>query len=250
MDRGGRQPHVDQLTDAEFGEEWDLAGLVAAMQSLYGTDITVEELTRGGRRVEREALREEFVEDALDAYNEKEQEQCGPELMRDVERFVILRSSTQRWRSHLDSMDYLRDGVHLRAFAQKDPLVEYRAEGHVMFEELSQTIREEVVLTLFHAQVELQPQEGLQPAAQGGNGNLQYEHETPPERTRSRVRRCGRHERRRAARGDTALAPRQRDGRQRAQRHRPQRPVLVRQRQEVQEVPRRLTLLLRQRPRS
>ena len=128
----------------------------------------------------REALREEFVEDALDAYTEKEQELEGaqPGLMRDVERFVILSVVDQRWRSHLDSMDYLREGVHLRAFAQKDPLVEYRAEGHVLFEELSQTIREEVVLTLFHAQVELQPQEGLQPAAQGGNGNLQYEHET------------------------------------------------------------------------
>jgi preprotein translocase subunit SecA len=89
---------------------------------------------------------------------------------------VILNVVDQRWRGHLDSMDYLREGVHLRAFAQKDPLVEYRAEGHRMFEELGQTIREEVVLTLYHAQVEMQPDQ-LQPA-QDGNGNLTYEHET------------------------------------------------------------------------
>jgi preprotein translocase subunit SecA len=171
---------VDQFTDAEFGEEWDLAGLVTAMQSLYGTDMTVDELKEEVDVSSREALREEFVEDALDAYGEKEQEleaaQSG--LMRDVERYVILSVVDQRWRGHLDSMDYLREGVHLRAFAQKDPLVEYRAEGHAMFEELGQTIREEVVLTLFHAQVELQQPQELQPTARDGNGNLQYQHET------------------------------------------------------------------------
>ncbi len=173
---------VDQFTDAEFGDEWDLAGLVTSMQSLYGTDMTVDELREEVDVTSRDALREEFVEDALDAYTEKEQEleAAQPGLMRDVERYVILNVVDQRWRGHLDSMDYLREGVHLRAFAQKDPLVEYRAEGHVMFEELGETIREEVVLTLFHAQIELnEPQQQLQqPAAQDGNGNFQYEHET------------------------------------------------------------------------
>ena len=56
--------------------------------------------------------------------------------MREIERYVMLQVVDSRWRSHLDSMDYLRDGIHLRAMAQKDPLVEYRAEGHAMFEEL------------------------------------------------------------------------------------------------------------------
>jgi preprotein translocase subunit SecA len=73
-------------------------------------------------------------------------------------------------------MDYLREGVHLRAFAQKDPLVEYRGEGHVMFEELSQTIRTEVVFTLFHVTVEVE-QPGLEPV-QARESTLQYEHET------------------------------------------------------------------------
>ena len=65
--------------------------------------------------------------------------------MREIERFVILQVVDTRWREHLESMDYLREGVHLRAMAQKDPLVEYRGEGHIMFEELSRVIREEVV---------------------------------------------------------------------------------------------------------
>src|SRR5687768_5569936 len=165
--------NVANATEGEFAEDWDLAALVTQMQGLYGTDITVEEL-REEVALEREALMEEFVEDALETYEEKEK-LYGPELMREIERYVMLQVVDSRWRSHLDSMDYLRDGIHLRAMAQKDPLVEYRGEGHAMFEELGGTIREEVVLTLFHAQIEVEPEQ-LQP--QQGNGNLVYEHET------------------------------------------------------------------------
>ncbi|MBA2462301.1 MAG: SEC-C domain-containing protein, partial [Actinobacteria bacterium] len=167
------ETNVANATEGEFAEEWDLAALVAQMQGLYGTDITVEEL-REEVELEREALMEEFVEDALETYEEKEK-QYGPELMREIERYVMLQVVDSRWRSHLDSMDYLRDGIHLRAMAQKDPLVEYRAEGHAMFEELGGTIREEVVLTLFHAQIEVNEP---QPEPTQTNGNLQYQHET------------------------------------------------------------------------
>ena len=150
------------------------------MQALYGTDITVEELTEEVE-LEREALIEEFVEDALETYDEKE-EQYGAELMREIERYVILQVVDSRWRSHLDSMDYLRDGIHLRAMAQKDPLAEYRAEGHAMFNDLRNTIREEVVLTLFHAQVELnEPQ--LEPSRATATSSTRTR--PPPARTRS-----------------------------------------------------------------
>jgi preprotein translocase subunit SecA len=167
------ETNVYNATDAEFNEDWDLGALVQQMQGLYGTDITVDEL-REEVELEREALIEEFVDDALETYDEKEQH-YGSELMREIERYVILQVVDSRWRSHLDSMDYLRDGIHLRAMAQKDPLVEYRAEGHAMFEELGGVIREEVVLTLYHAQIQVEPQQ-LEP--QQGNGNLVYEHET------------------------------------------------------------------------
>jgi len=157
------------------GDDIDLEGLVAQMAGLYGSDITVEEL-REEVDVSRESLIEEYTQDALDAYNDRE-ERFGPELMREIERFVILQVVDTRWREHLESMDYLREGVHLRAMAQKDPLVEYRGEGHVMFEELSRVIREEVVLTLFHVEVEEQDaQQALMPTE--APQALSYAHET------------------------------------------------------------------------
>jgi preprotein translocase subunit SecA len=167
--------NVSQFTDAETTDEWDLAGLVAQMHALYGTDMTVDELRAEVDVDNRDALVEEFVGDALDTYAERE-ESFGPELMREIERYVILQVVDTRWREHLDSMDYLREGVHLRSMAQKDPLVEYRGEGHAMFEELGRVIREEVVLTLFHVEVQREEaEEQLQPTA--APQALAYEHE-------------------------------------------------------------------------
>jgi preprotein translocase subunit SecA len=150
------------------------------MAALYDTEVTVDELREDMGEVTRESLVEEFQEDARDSYAAKEEEMTS-DLMRELERFVILQVVDQRWREHLDSMDYLREGVHLRAMAQKDPLVEYRHEGHIMFEELGAQIREEVVLTLFHAQLAPEEADELQRAqvASGVNGGgLQYAHES------------------------------------------------------------------------
>jgi preprotein translocase subunit SecA len=172
--------NVANFTDAELPEEWDLAGLVQQMQALYGTDITEEEL-REEVELSREALAEEFTEDALETYEEREQSfgadaNTSQPVMREIERYVILQVVDTRWREHLENMDYLREGVHLRAMAQKDPLVEYRAEGHVMFEDLSRLIREEVVLMLFHVELAPADVEQLQPVEQPA-GAMQYEHE-------------------------------------------------------------------------
>jgi preprotein translocase subunit SecA len=170
---------VSQFTAEEYPEEWDLEGLVGAMSALYGTDVTVEEL-REEVELSRESLIDEFTQDALDEYAAKEEE-IGPNpetelpLMRDLERFVILQVVDTRWREHLENMDYLREGVHLRAMAQKDPLVEYTSEGEKMFSELGAAIREEVVLTLFHAEVQPADAEELQRIEQAQQ--LQYEHE-------------------------------------------------------------------------
>src|SRR2546423_1601982 len=170
---------VAAYTQSEYSEEWDLEDLVRQMTALYDTEITLDELREDLGELSREALVEEFQEDARDEYAAKEEE-LGAELMRELERFLILQVVDQRWREHLENMDYLREGVHLRAMAQKDPLVEYRGEGHVMFEELGFAIREEVVLTLFHAQLEAEDAGELE-AAQAGqatNGNLSYEHQS------------------------------------------------------------------------
>ena len=153
------------------------------MAALYDTEVTVDELREDMGEVTRDSLVEEFVEDArrLRTTRRRGADETDADLMRELERFVILQVVDQRWREHLDSMDYLREGVHLRAMAQKDPLVEYRHEGHIMFEELGAQIREEVVLTLFHAQLAPEEADELQRAQQASGvngGGLQYAHES------------------------------------------------------------------------
>jgi preprotein translocase subunit SecA len=171
---------VLQFTQEEYPEEWDLEALTNAMAQLYKTEITAQELREDIPEMTREALIEEFQTDARDEYTAKEEEfgatDDGTPLMRELERFVILQVVDVRWREHLENMDYLREGVHLRSMAQKDPLVEYTAEGERMFTDLGAAIRSEVVLHLFHA--ELAPEEAQQlTQTQTTNGNLQYEHE-------------------------------------------------------------------------
>src|SRR4051795_11725845 len=178
---------VAHYTESEYPQEWDLDELCRAMQDLYATDdpVSPEEL-REEVGLDRASIVDEFQEDARDTYVEKEKSLgLNPEtdhpLMRDVERFVILQVVDTRWREHLENMDYLREGVHLRAMAQKDPLVEYTTEGEAMFRELGLAIREEVVMTLFHAQIEVGDAEQLQAAqeAQGfDGGDVSYQHDS------------------------------------------------------------------------
>ncbi len=169
---------VNVFTEEEYAEEWDLEALTNAMAGLYQTEITADELRADLGQISREVLVEEFQADARDEYEAKEEE-FGAELMRELERFVVLQVVDMRWREHLENMDALREGVYLRQMAQKDPLVEYTAEGERMFTELGRVIRGEVVLHLFHA--ELAPEEAQQQLAQSqaqtANGNVYYEHE-------------------------------------------------------------------------
>jgi preprotein translocase subunit SecA len=175
---------VTEYTTAEVDGEWDVNGLVTAMEQLYGTGVAADELAG----LEPDAIENEFLDDALDVYAEQETKIEGIQegLMRDLERFIVLQVVDTRWREHLENMDYMREGIHLRGMAQKDPLVEYRNEGHLMFQELNRVIREEVILHLFHAQVEATGDGGgpdggplPQPGPNGGpNGNLDYSHQS------------------------------------------------------------------------
>ena len=166
---------VSDYTASELTEDWELGDLVSAMDTLYGTGVTEDEL----KGLERDQIVQEFLDDALDAYAEREKEIEGLEegLMRQLERFIILQVVDTRWREHLENMDYMREGIGLRGLAQKDPLVEYRNEGAVMFQDLNRAIREEVISLLFHAEVSAQEGELQQQAQNGANGNLSYEHQ-------------------------------------------------------------------------
>jgi preprotein translocase subunit SecA len=164
-------------TEGEDLQDWDLDSLVQAFNALTDADFTVEELREDLAEISREALVEDFREEALEIYGEKETD-WGDEIAREVERYIVLEVVDTRWREHLENMDYLREGVHLRSFAQKDPLVEYRAEGHAMFEELGGLIREEVLLLLFHAQIEPREAEELTRSDDLDGGGFAYEHES------------------------------------------------------------------------
>src|SRR5205823_5445129 len=119
---------ITQFTENDYAEEWDLEGLVKAMDATYvqppEEPITVDELREDLGSLTRETLIEDFTEEAQERYAAKEDE-LGSELMRELERFIILQVVDTRWREHLENMDYLREGVHLRALAQKDPPGEY-----------------------------------------------------------------------------------------------------------------------------
>ena len=156
-------------------------GISARWSSRWTRSTAPASPSRSCAGLDREAIAQEFVDDALDAYAEREAEleKIQPDLMRDLERYIVLQVVDVRWREHLESMDYMREGIHLRGMAQKDPLVEYRNEGSIMFEDLIGAIHEEVVTLLFHAEVT--PDDGSSQALQQqslNGGPLTYEHES------------------------------------------------------------------------
>jgi preprotein translocase subunit SecA len=147
---------VDEYTASDVFEEWDLAGLQALMATMWPLAEDLAEIDP--QSSSRESIAELLIDDALGAYDEREEE-FGEELMRALERHILLQIIDQRWKEHLHEMDYLREGIHLRGFAQIDPLVAYKNEGFMMFESLMDSIWEEYTRLIFHVNVELQPSE-------------------------------------------------------------------------------------------
>jgi preprotein translocase subunit SecA len=156
---------VDEYTPGDVIEDWDLGGLQAQVQQLWPS--TVDLSVMQPEQTDREDLREMLLADALAAYDRREQE-FGDEIMRQLERAILLQIIDNRWREHLYEMDYLREGIHLRGFAQIDPLVAYKNEGFSMFEALMHSIWEEFARLIFHVEVEVAPQaqEQFAPAQQ------------------------------------------------------------------------------------
>jgi preprotein translocase subunit SecA len=139
-------------------EDWDLEGLWEALATIYPITLTVDEVVEeaGGRtRLTAEFLREQILSDARLVYAQREEE-VGAEAMRNLERRVLLSVIGRKWPEHLYEMDYLKEGIGLRAMAQRDPLVEYQREGYAMFQAMMEAIREETVTFLFKMEVRRQ----------------------------------------------------------------------------------------------
>ena len=148
-----------------FPEEWDLDRLWLALKTLYPITFSEEQLVEevGGHRGElsREFLLERVKEDAQSEYDKREEE-LGSEVMRELERRVLLSVLDRKWREHLYEMDYLREGIGLRAYSQRDPLVEYQREGFDLFTVMMDGIKEESVGYLFNLEVQIE--EEVEPA--------------------------------------------------------------------------------------
>jgi preprotein translocase subunit SecA len=140
---------VDQYCSGEFSEEWDVAGLLDAARSYFPIQVTKEQMDDV---FDADALEDLLLSDALDLYADKEH-QIGAEVLRDIERRVLLSVLDQHWREHLYEMDYLQEGINLRAMGQQDPLAEWQREGFDMFEAMMGQIEDDFVRYVFHLQV-------------------------------------------------------------------------------------------------
>jgi preprotein translocase subunit SecA len=151
----------------DFVEDWDIAGLFTQLEQMYPIALTEEELDPN--TLSREELIADLREDAVKAYDEREEE-LGAELMRALERYILLEIIDERWREHLHDMDYLREGIHLRGFAQIEPIVAYKNDGFEMFRGLINSIWEEFARFIFHVEVEVEGQNGDAPQQGSGWG--------------------------------------------------------------------------------
>ena len=155
---------IDTYCVSDADDEWNLEGLHTELSSYYPTELTVEQL---GQFHATDQIYDTVMAEAT-AHYAKREEELGPELMREVERHVMLQIIDQRWREHLGEMDYLQEGINLRAMGQQDPLVQWQSEGFSMFGQMIHGVAQDFVRYIMHVQV---VQEQQQPAAVQ---NVQY----------------------------------------------------------------------------
>ena len=173
--------YVTAATAEGYPEDWDLATLHAALKAIYPISFTFEELANevGGREaLDTEFMLSRILSDIDAAYAAREESLTAP-VMRELERKILLSVLDRKWREHLYEMDYLQDGIGLRAMAQRDPLVEYQREGYELFTAMMDAIKEEMVGFLFNVEVEVETDgqgvaaKGLTPAPAPAQ-NLRY----------------------------------------------------------------------------
>jgi preprotein translocase subunit SecA len=154
---------VEEYTAGDFVEDWDVEGLIARIQEIF---LSAELEGVDPQRIDREDLKLRVQEEAMERYDAREQE-LGEELMRALERFLLLQTIDQRWREHLYDMDYLREGIHLRGFAQIEPLVAYKNEAFDLFRDLMNSIWGDFARMIFHVELTAVDEEnGYEPAPQ------------------------------------------------------------------------------------
>ncbi len=154
--------YVRAATAEGYAEDWNLADLWTALKLIYPVSFTSEDLIRelgDASALDAEFLESRILDDARSAYSKRE-EQLGSEVLRELERKVLLSVLDRRWREHLYEMDYLQEGIGLRAMAQRDPLVEYQREGYELFSAMMDAIKEELGSLVFNVEVTVESDGG------------------------------------------------------------------------------------------
>ena len=158
--------YVDSATQTGVAEDWDLNTLWNALKVLYPISFTAEQMLEeigGAVALDSEYLLEKILQDSRQSYEKRESE-LTPTVMRELERKILLSVLDRKWREHLYEMDYLQEGIGLRAMAQRDPLVEYQREGFDLFSAMMDAVKEELVSYVFNVEVQV---EGEQVGAKG-----------------------------------------------------------------------------------
>jgi preprotein translocase subunit SecA len=145
---------IDDYAPGDFVEDWDVDGMMTALRQFFPVEIEVDPET-----TDRDSLGEQVTEQAMQLYDAREQA-LGEELMGTLERFLLLQIIDERWREHLFDMDYLREGIHLRGFAQIDPLVAYKNEAFQLFGDLMNSVWADYARMIFNVQVNIEGEEG------------------------------------------------------------------------------------------
>jgi preprotein translocase subunit SecA len=153
--------YVTGATAEGYAEDWDLDQLWTSLKRLYPVTLTIDDVIEesGGERnaIDQDFLIQQLKDDAQAAYDAREAE-LGADAVRELERQVLLAVIDRKWREHLYEMDYLQEGINLRAYAQRDPVVEYQREGFDMFNQMMEGIKEEAVGFLFNLEVQVEEQ--------------------------------------------------------------------------------------------
>src|ERR1035437_9123393 len=152
---------IDQYTPGDYMEDWDMDGLFLALGQFFQLDLGREDLDK--ETDDRNSLTERIVSEAMERYQARE-DSLGEELMGALERFLLLQIIDERWREHLFDMDYLREGIHLRGFAQIDPLVAYKNEAFSLFGDLMNSVWADYTRMIFNVQVNVEGENGGAPA--------------------------------------------------------------------------------------
>ena len=172
-----REQVISAIIDSHSAaNEWDFDALWNDLKQIYPVGLSVDEVVAesGSKGVDRDFLFREILSDAEVAYAKREQT-LGDEGMRELERRVVLSTIDRRWRDHLYEMDYLKEGIGLRAMAQRDPLIEYQREGYTLFQSTMGQIKEEALGLLYNLEVQVRPAEGPQDHVHIEGGGLEKE---------------------------------------------------------------------------